>query len=538
MADWIQNLERLSALRTAGHITDAEFDAAKAEVLAQTGLSRAPVTAAPVTPPASPVERAAPTPSHPPAAPSPRMDGGAVSPTIRLPPAAGAAAPAGFTPRDKPTDAPPGPPPATPTLRLGTPPDGPTPAQIGGQPGAAFLDRRQSIGAPGNPAPPPPYGPPLLSPPQQRPLSPGGASRGRGAPLNPLLIIGGVVAAILLVAAMVWALLPPTRPAGVLPHPAASATPVAFPAPLPPDPGLPPLAPGETLTWTGATAGGTVEREVGAMAVRIAATGSGETTAPVVDVSYGTASVRLTGDPGAPTAEHRITAVQNRAGAAPVVMLQSYTGGAHCCTHLQLAGLSGGQLRTVDLGAWDGDSVTPPHDVSGDGVADFVLTDQSFLYAFAPYAMSASVPRVLNVTGGRVVDVSARPAFRRLFADAMRANGETCRGGGDGMTRNGACAAYVAAAARAGRLDRAWQEMVSAYDASVEWQLPAGCSVAVGTGECPADRQIQYQSYPDALAAFLKRHGYVARSWQPPAPPGSGEDQPEPDTPSQDSGKN
>src|SRR3954466_12296060 len=37
------------------------------------------------------------------------------------------------------------------------------------------------------------------------------------------------------------------------------------------------------------------------------------------------------------------------------VMFQSFSGGAHCCTHISLVMPVGGRLRIVDLGSWDGD---------------------------------------------------------------------------------------------------------------------------------------------------------------------------------------
>lgn len=342
-----------------------------------------------------------------------------------------------------------------------------------------------------------------------------------------LLIVGAVSVVLVLVLLICFSVAPTVenRPVDAAP---SLARPVAS-ADTPPEPDLPPLATGETLTWLGDTAVDT-ERRVGPLAVRVTRVGSGDEVAPSVEVGYAGGSIRMEGDRTGSSYEHRITALQNRAGAAPVVMLQSYTGGAHCCVHVQLAGLSGGRLALVDLGLWDGDRIAAPRDVSGDGVVDFILSDQAFLYAFAPYAMSQTVPKILNVVGGRVVDVSARPAFHRLFADAALASGATCRNDADGLTRNGACAAYVAAAARAGQLARAWTEMLAAYDAGVDWALPTGCAMPSRDGSCPAGAEVRYQSYPDALLAFLKRNRYVAQRWSPPVLPAPElDDAPEPE---------
>lgn len=337
----------------------------------------------------------------------------------------------------------------------------------------------------------------------------------RGAPDRRLLIVGGAATAVALVALLVWLLLPPTTP-NTFDNSSAPAATIAAADALPDDPGYPPLPLGETLSWKAETAEDVVERQVGPLTVRIGKVGDGDAIAPIVEVGHGGATVTMTGERVGPSYEHRITAFQNRAGAAPVVMLQSFSGGAHCCNHVQLAGLSNGQLRVVDLGSWDGEQIDTPRDLSGDGVADFVFWDQAFLYAFASYAGSYSVPKVLNVVGGRTVDVSTRPAFRPLFAKEARRSGETCRTAEDGEARNGACPAYLAAAARTGQLALAWTDMLAAYDATSQWAFPTGCAVLETKNGCPEGQAIQYQSYPEALLAFLKRNKYIAPGWRPP----------------------
>jgi hypothetical protein len=84
-----------------------------------------------------------------------------------------------------------------------------------------------------------------------------------------------------------------------------------------------------------------------------------------------------------------------------------------------------------------------------------------------------------------------------------------------GLTANGACPAFVAAAARVGKLDEAWQQMLTAYDATVDWQLPTGCWISA-EGGCPPDQQIVYKSYPEALQAFLVKYDYIPKNWVPP----------------------
>jgi hypothetical protein len=173
-------------------------------------------------------------------------------------------------------------------------------------------------------------------------------------------------------------------------------------------------------------------------------------------------------------------------------------------------------LKALELGSWDGDEIPLPKDVSRDGIADFIVHDGAFLYAFASYASSIAPPKILNVQGGKVINVSRRAAYRTLFEATMRDAGERCSQGADGDTRNGACPAYVAAAARLGQLEPAWKRMVASYDATTRWDFPTRCKVSGET--CPEGQEISFKSYPEALLDFLKVHGYISQGWKPPEP--------------------
>jgi hypothetical protein len=195
-------------------------------------------------------------------------------------------------------------------------------------------------------------------------------------------------------------------------------------------------------------------------------------------------------------------------GAPPSVIVQSYSGGAHCCMVVQALVPAGKGFTRVDLGAHDGEGLSAfPKDVSGDGIADIVWSDGAFNYTFSSYAGSFAPPQIFNIVAGKAVDVSTRPAFRKLFlpfmADARKACITT------DTDRNGACAGYVAAAARTGQFDRAWAEMLTHYDKRAT-DFPTGCRVAATDGDCPEAQAITYRSFPEALRAFLKGQGYLA----------------------------
>ena len=225
----------------------------------------------------------------------------------------------------------------------------------------------------------------------------------------------------------------------------------------------------------------------------------------------GAAPVTLEGELTSPSFEHRVT-VGRWDLTRSYVLFQSFSGGAHCCTTFELVYPEEGRARVVDLGEWDGgywDDL--PTDRNGDGRLDFVFVDNAFYYAFASYAESWAPPTLRNVVGGEVVDVSTDPSFRSVYEEALARARRACVSPEDGASPNGACPAYVAAAARVGQFDRAWDEMLRSYDPAFEWPLPTGCKVNAGEQGCPEDQQVEYDNYPDALRAFLIDLGYITR---------------------------
>jgi hypothetical protein len=196
--------------------------------------------------------------------------------------------------------------------------------------------------------------------------------------------------------------------------------------------------------------------------------------------------------------------------AAPSVLLAGYTGGAHCCVTLRVATPVGRTMAIVTFPQFDGDFEHFPDDIDGDGVADFEIVDNRFLYAFSSYAGSVAPPRFYDIIGGRIVDVSARPGFRGAFARFTAKARKLCTDAANG-DRNGACAGYVAGAARLGKFAAAFRE-VSAQDQAAGSDaslLPARCTVREPATGCPQDKQIHFRTFPAALRWFLKDAGYI-----------------------------
>jgi hypothetical protein len=197
-----------------------------------------------------------------------------------------------------------------------------------------------------------------------------------------------------------------------------------------------------------------------------------------------------------------------RTDRAPSVLLVGFTGGAHCCTAVRAVVPLAGRLRVVKFPDFDGALDRFPRDIDGDGVADFVIPDNRFLYSFGSYAGSMAPPQFFNIVGGRIVEVTTKPGFRPQFASFMAKARPLCadRSNDD---RNGACAGYVAAAARLGRYMPALREASAMASTGQTGWLPDGCSVPTGTARCPKGREIKFHSFSAALGWFLKDAGYI-----------------------------
>lgn len=192
------------------------------------------------------------------------------------------------------------------------------------------------------------------------------------------------------------------------------------------------------------------------------------------------------------------------------IIVSSYSGGAHCCTSITVLEPRNGHWLSHDLGSWDGDRPALPRDLDEDGIKEFQFVDQAFLYAFASYADSWSPPLFKRLIDGRLTDVSLATAFRPHFQRYAATSREACLVGS-----NGACAAYVAAAARTGNLDTAWTTMIGAYDQASDWSLPTACRLRT-SGDCQTDARLEFATFPEALQWFLGEQGYMPASYVPP----------------------
>jgi hypothetical protein len=178
----------------------------------------------------------------------------------------------------------------------------------------------------------------------------------------------------------------------------------------------------------------------------------------------------------------------------PVVLLDLYSGGAHCCSY------------TVFY-RWDGtEYVTTRHDwgnpgyrfvdLGHDGISEFVTRDDRFNYAFSCFACSGTPVRVMRVVNRRLVDVTREfPALIRSDAAGLwRAYRAAARRRED---VSGLLPAYVADEYLLGHGRAAWARLRRAV-ASPSWRRTV-----------TDPRWKNRQRYLVDVRRFLRRTGYL-----------------------------
>ena len=179
------------------------------------------------------------------------------------------------------------------------------------------------------------------------------------------------------------------------------------------------------------------------------------------------------------------------------VIVQAYSGGAHCCTNTTVYSWQDDKFTSVEFGYLDGLGGSF-EDMDGDGFSEFISSDNRFLYRFSSYAGSSPPPLISTFKGGEFTETTREhPAVIReriakieeTFAD-KNYEGE----------RNGLLAGYVAMKSLVGEYDEGWAYMLERYDAEADW----GLEIRNEQGE-----EIDaYLDFPTALKAFLDQSGY------------------------------
>lgn len=192
----------------------------------------------------------------------------------------------------------------------------------------------------------------------------------------------------------------------------------------------------------------------------------------------------------------------------PQIVFTSFWGGAHCCTMTKIATFVDGAWRVLTAKTLDGEGYWF-EDIDQDGSYELVNGDNTFLYAYAPYASSHAPIQISKVIGDRIVEVTKDPKFesynrQQLYLEEFRASLEP-----EDWKSNGFLGAWVAAKSLVGEFDNAWSRMLSLYDTSTDWPL-TDCTVEKVRGQCPAGKERNVE-FPAALRKHLQEAGYISR---------------------------
>ena len=181
----------------------------------------------------------------------------------------------------------------------------------------------------------------------------------------------------------------------------------------------------------------------------------------------------------------------------PEVILDLYTGGAHCCVVTAFYRWAGaGYRRTVeDFGNFG----YRLRDLDGDGTPELSARDEAFAYAFGPYVYSVPPPAIFQWRAGVLHDVTRHyPAVVR--ADAKETFGYylKARRKRDHAAIRGVLAGWAADECLLGRCAYAF--------ARIDAALRAG-ELSRQSTDLPTDPA--GATYVAKLRAFLRKYGYL-----------------------------
>lgn len=188
------------------------------------------------------------------------------------------------------------------------------------------------------------------------------------------------------------------------------------------------------------------------------------------------------------------------------VVVQTFTGGAHCCLAYTTYTWQDGQFNPTYFGYLDGGG-GEFKDINGDGKMEFVTFDNAFLYSFSSYAGSYPPSVILTYDNGVYRDTTTQ--FTNYIDDTAADMGFTVEDPAfsDRSDKNGVLAGYVAQNIRLGRYREAWLFMLAHYDRTDD----RGLYTYPDEGEAVQT----YPDFPTALYSFLQDLGYLDASGRP-----------------------
>ncbi|MFP4008087.1 MAG: hypothetical protein ACLFV6_08815 [Spirulinaceae cyanobacterium] len=186
----------------------------------------------------------------------------------------------------------------------------------------------------------------------------------------------------------------------------------------------------------------------------------------------------------------------------PEVIIQTYSGGAHCCTAYKVYTWQEGEFVLAELGPADGGG-GEFKDLNNDGNSEFITFDQNFFYAFSSYAGSFPPSIILAFRNGSFEEVTQQyPQYIRSWAWQ-----KYLRIRDNNYDTNGVLASYVADKILLGEFEEGWNFMLVHYDRDPDMEY----NIYNDEGEVIG----RHPDFPAALRAFLIDTGYLNRNGQP-----------------------
>lgn len=177
------------------------------------------------------------------------------------------------------------------------------------------------------------------------------------------------------------------------------------------------------------------------------------------------------------------------------VIVETYSGGAHCCTIHEVYTWTGKEFEEINFGYRDGNG-GEFQDLDTDEVFEYLTFDGAFLYAFSSYAGSFPPSQILRIGNNGLEDVTREyPERLRGTAWQMYQSIQS-----RDYELNGILAGYVAQKMLLGEFEEGWEFMLARYDRTSDH----GLDIRNSNGEVIG----QYPDFPTALRAFLTENGY------------------------------
>jgi len=151
----------------------------------------------------------------------------------------------------------------------------------------------------------------------------------------------------------------------------------------------------------------------------------------------------------------------------PDVIIETFTGGAHCCFSTIVYDL--GPALTKVLQTPESNCGGRFEDLDGDSVFEFVTCDDLFAYVYCPYASSPAVQVILQYDPGRGY-VPASPRFAYLYAEVVATHTEAAEAAQPGElgewdgTAKCAVLPLMLDYLYMGQADQAWDAFSRLYD--------------------------------------------------------------------------